>query len=436
MPWPEMSAAGRLVRMTTPGPAATAPSRAVAGVAVLGALVLLGGVALSARGVPTEDLETVVSAASEGTVLEVGAARRPARRGTVVPDGARVVTAAGGSAALSTGGRVVELAGDTQVRVLDGARQRLERGSALVAATEGPGMELATDSGTEVEVLDDAVVRVEEAFPVRVAAYLGEASVGVDRRRVRTGVPRLHQVEVQGRSLPSRPTPLRLLPGDAWERERLAMVVEADTDLRRTVSGYEEQGGVVVAALLERDPAVREVGSAVVRAEQALAFALAHEGGTAFRPERYRALMRDRVAGGSWGVVAELNDASPSDVDAYTDSLAPGEQPGTLQAAPGADAEDVLGPLVGLPQQEPAASAPATSTAPEPRPEPSSRPTGRPTSSPSPGEPDPLPAPVRDVVDTVLDVLPLDPPVTVSGPTPAPTKAPVLEVDVDVPLLR
>lgn len=436
MPWPEMSAAGRLVRMTTPGPAATAPSRAVAGVAVLGALVLLGGVALSARGVATEDLGTVVSAASEGTVLVVDGAQRPARRGAAVPDGALVRTPDGGTAALSTGGRVVQLAPATALRVLDGARQRLESGSALVAATDGPGMQLTTDSGTEVDVLDDAVVRVEDAFPVRVAAYLGRASVGVDRRRARTAVPTLHQVEVQGRSLPSRPSPLRLLPGDAWERERLAMVVEADTDLRRTVTGYEEQGGVVVAALLERDPALRDEDSAVVRAEQALAFALAHEDGTDFRPERYRALMRDRVAGGSWGVVAALNDASPRDVDAYTDSLAPGEAPGTLRAAPQpAAGGDVLGPLVGLPAQEAEQSAePAASTAPSPRPTSSSSPLPRPTASPAPGEPDPLPAPVRDVVDTVLDVLPLDPPVTVSGPTPTPT--PLLDVELDVPLLR
>ena len=433
--------------MTTTTPAASAPSRVVAAVAVVGAVVLLVGVALSARGVATEDLGTVLSAASEGTVLVVGDVARPARRGTDVPDGATVRTPAGGTAALSTGGRVVQLAPLTAVLVQDGARQTLTTGSALVEASEGPGLQLATDGGTRVDVRDDAVVRVEQASPVRVATYRGAAEVGVERRRARTTVGRLFQVEVQGSALPSRPTPLRLLPGDGWERSELEAVVDTDTELRRAVTGYQQQGGVVVAALLDRDPSAATQG-AVARAEQALAFALAHDG-AAFDDDVFQLLLRDRADGGSWGVVADLHGVSADALDAFTQSLVPG-QDGTstvpLQAA-GAPAQDVLGELVGLSAGD-GETAPAAAASDRPAPAGGVGPTSRPSPSAGPSRrPGLLPAPVRDLVDTVLDILPVQPPpaapaapaAVAPGPVASAVPsapAPLLQLELEVPVLR
>ena len=79
------------------------------------------------------------------------------------------------------------------------------------------------------------------------------------------------------------------------------------------------------------------------------------------------------------------------------------------------------------------------------------RSVGAPGSDPGPGGPVPVPVPVPvppppatgvplvdEVVDTVLDVLEPDrpPPPVPAAPSPVPTTAPLLDVHLDLPLLR
>ncbi len=177
--------------------------------------------------------------------------------------------------------------------------------------------------------------------------------------------------------------------------------------------------------------------SPVARAEQALAFALAHRG-ERFDDRLFQRLLRDRGDGGSWGVVAALNDVPASAVDAYALSLAPAPDAAPAQAAGEPAAPDVLGPLVGLPPVAVPGGGPSAAPSPRSSPRPSPRPSASP--APGPGGTDPLPPVVRDVVDAVLDVLPVEPPLLGRPAAPAststPTRAPLLDVELDLPLLR
>lgn len=423
---------GQTPPVTTTDPAVAAPSRVVAGVATVGALVLLVGVALSARGAATADLPTVLRSAPAGTVLVLPDGERPAREGERVPAGATVRSGLRG-AELGTGDREVRLAPGTQVQVLDGARQRLVGGELLVDAAGAPGLLVTGTGGARVAVRTGAVVRLDDAGSLlRVATYAGTADVGVTGRRARTEVDRLREVEVTGGLLPGRPAPLRLTPGDAWESAELPMVVSDDAVLRGLAASFTDQPGAVVASL----PATERTGDAALAAERTLAYGLAHRDG-AFRPALFREVRALRADGGSWGVVVALADASLTDLDGYISSTVPGD-PGVVLAAGGGDvaaAEDLLGPLTGLPSgpdgEDPAPPAPSP-TAP-PRPGSSPGPSGPPAS------PLPLPSPagpvVDDVLDALLDLLPSPRPTVQPAPdAPAPVSSAAPLVSVPLPL--
>ncbi|MCW2608348.1 MAG: hypothetical protein JWO60_3041, partial [Frankiales bacterium] len=292
-------------------------SRLVAGVAVAGAVVLLGGLTATTRGVAAEHLETVVASAERGATVQLADRTVPAVEGSEVPDGATVATT-GGTLVLRTGDRTTRLAPSTRLEVLDGARQRLVDGTALVDATRGPAGVVLTDAA-RVEVPEDALVRLEASPVLRVAAYRGAAAVHPAGRRSTTDVGRLHQVRVPQGALPGRVTPLALTEGDRWERTALRAVVDADRELTGLAADL-ASGGPVVEAL----PAAltSQTDDPAVRGELGLALALAQDGGRV-RDDVFQALVEGRQLGGSWGVVARLAGATVEDATDYLSALTP-----------------------------------------------------------------------------------------------------------------
>lgn len=426
---------GQTSPMTSESASGTAvPERAVAAVATVGALVLLVGVGLSARGPATADLPTVLLSASAGTVVVTEGGERPARAGDALPEGARVRTLPGGSAALGTDGRTVRLAPDSEVVVVDGARQRLERGSALVDAADGPGVRLTAARST-VTVAEDGVVRVDRERLLRVAAYRGSAGVRAPGRRRTVEVDRLHQLQVASGGLAGAAVPLALR-ADAWEREELPQLVEDDASLERTVRMLADAPTVVAAALPAAERS--EEAPADVLAEQALAYALAHDDGD-FDADTYFAVQEGRTLGGSWGVVAALAEASAAGAERFLagSSDVEGLPAAVLAAGLPADlAGDVLGTLPGFTPDDDAAEGSEDGPAPTGS-DPTSRP--RPGSTPTSPAPEPSRGPVQEAVDTVVDTvedaLPVPLPVPVPTP-PAAVRPPLADVEVEAPVVQ
>ncbi|MDX6218051.1 MAG: hypothetical protein QOG99_3635, partial [Frankiales bacterium] len=235
-----------------------------------------------------------------------------------------------------------------------------------------------------------AVARVEEGqLLTRIAVYDGAVALRPVGRATSTVVPALHQVKIQVSSLPQRTTPLRLLPGDVWEKTVAADLVNADQDLNSLADGLALADGRTYLALL---PAAYRTGTipgpGPARGEEALTAAVALAATVTHPLATVRAYRADQ---GSWGVVAALVGALPTRVStALSAALAPGSDPTrstTVNAIP---------PLV-LP------SGPTTTPSPG-----TGRPTTRPIVGPTPTHttsPSPSPGVVNQLVTTVTGLV-------------------------------
>jgi len=438
--------------------------------------VLTAGVVTVVRGTDPAAAATVLHGVRAAQVVVAGRAV-PARDGMVVPRGASVQTGPAGAARLVTQGRSVYVGAGTSLSVLDGVRQRLDRGQLMIDSRRGPRLLVGTDAG-DVRTPAGALTRVERAAVLRVGVFDDAAEVTpVGRSRAGVRVAVHYQVQVPYGGLP-QPTTALALRDDAWEQQLAADLVEADRYLNALGDTLDGSDGVAVLTAL---PAVYRTGpppTGPVRGEQALAVALAQtarRGGRSVQA-RLAAVSAARGSNGSWGVVAAIVDAPATGVGALLDRLrrpasaAPPAAPdGTAAAAqalgnvlgkPGARAPGASAP--GAPAPAPPALPPggaaaatgagttagsastrtgAATSGGSPRPAPA--PSGSAHGAPAPSSPAPAPPPgvVQTVVDTVLGLVPspLAQPGTTrtrtaSQPAPTPTPTPTPLVMVGLPL--
>ena len=382
---------------------------------VAAAAVLLASLAVTVLRPSTAESATVLASATRASLVLPDGSSAPAEAGTEVPRGARVVTSSLGAAVLRTRARDVLLGASSEVTVLDGARQRLDRGQVLVDASDGPGLSLDA-SAAEVAVDDGALTRVERGrAALRVGVFDGATSVRSTGRAGRREVPELFQVQVPYGGLSGTTTPL-VLTGDAWEQRYALRLVQDDGALRALVTGLEASRDDAAAVLTAAPAAVRSpaAGSAAPASERLVSYLLAT---SASRVEgsvevRYAQVRDYRDDGGSWGVVAALVGSGADDAGRALDAVLSPE----LQAAPEPgttfDPDLVLGgPSPTAPTARPTSAGPRPTTSGGPRP------TATPT--PTTG-----PDPVTELVDTVVGLLPTPPapaPVLPAPSAPAPS---------------
>ena len=290
-------------------------------VGVCAALVLTAGVVTVVRGTDPAAAATVLHDVRAAQVVAAGRAV-PARDGMVVPRGASVQTGPAGAARLVTQGRSVYVGAGTSLSVLDGVRERLDRGQLMIDSRRGPRLLVGTDAG-DVRTPAGALTRVERAAVLRVGVFDGAAEVTpVGRSRAGVRVEVHYQVQVPYGGLP-QPTTALALRDDAWEQQLAADLVEADRYLNALGDTLDGSDG---AAVLTASPAVYRTGpppTGPVRGEQALAVALAQtarRGGPSVQA-RLAAVSAARGSNGSWGVVAAIVDAPATGVGALLDRL-------------------------------------------------------------------------------------------------------------------
>jgi hypothetical protein len=400
--------------------------RSVALVAAGAATALLASLLVAALRPGTAEAATTLAEATRAVVVLPDGATRSAEVGAEVPRGATVRTDGAGAAVLRTRDRDVLLGASTAVTVLDGARQRLDRGLVMVDALDAPGLRLEAGAA-DVTVPGDGLTRVERGpAALRVAVLDGDAGVRSTGRAGSREVPRLFQTQVPYGGLPGDTTPLVLTPGDAWEERYALDLVSDDRALRALATGLETSTAdreavleVVPASVVEGQD-----GTGAPAGERLLSYLLAASArsGGDDPAARYATVRGYRAEGGSWGVVAALVDSGAEGVSAALDD-ALGTEAVALPGSPATfDPSLVLG-------GSPSPSTGAT-RGPSPRP---TRPGSSATPSPS-APPTQDPDLVDELVDTVLSILPSPAAPAVPGRSPQPSRSPGLLGGVTGPL--
>jgi hypothetical protein len=212
-----------------------APTAVLAlGASVLGGGVLLSGCSTSVASADTflQGVAAVSVVHSDGSTLQ-GADDLRLRPGDVVRTGP------GGRAELVTRDRVVYLGSDASMQVLDGERQALRHGAAVVDAQDGPGLTLQV-AGLTVSTPDGSAVRAERSVTVRIGTLAGAADVESATGRLLT-FPAMHQTIVGGDALPDDTTPLQLTNDDG-EARTVPDLVRDDQTLIGLARGIDSTG--------------------------------------------------------------------------------------------------------------------------------------------------------------------------------------------------
>lgn len=409
-------------------PAAARLPRASRGLTASASLVaagLLAAVGLSACGTDVAKADTVLGDPRAVTMKLADGSTSTPRSGTKVPKGATVLTATGGSATLSTAGRVVILGSDTAVTVIDGRREQLRRGLVMVDARRAGDLQLDAGAAT-VSTPKGALTRVERGVLLRVASFRQDAVVRATGRKAAVTVTSLHQVQVPAGGLPGRVTALGLTL-DNWERRYARDLVTDDIDLSSLAVGLDRDptsGGAVATALPASYAAASPAPAGLPASEQSLGYLIAQAADKP-SPATFAEVRRLRDEGGSWGVVAALVGSDVAAVSAALDDVV---TPVEIRLA--LDAAQSPADVGGVPG--------VTSSDPTPAPGSTNGPGGgQPTRSPSPSaSPSPSPSgPVPDQVDEVVDAIVSALPVPVPVPSSSALALPVPTTSVTVPAL-
>jgi len=362
---------------------------------------LLASVGLSACGTDVAKADTVLGDPRAVTLQLADGSTSTPRSGTKVPKGATVLTATGGSATLTTAGRVVILGSDTAVTVFDGRREQLRRGLVMVDARRAGDLQLDAGAAT-VSTPKGALTRVERGVLLRVASFREDADVRATGRKATVTVTSLHQVQVPAGGLPGRVTALGLTL-DTWERRYARDLVTDDIDLSSLAVGLDRDptsGGAVATALPAAYVAASPSPAGLPASEQSLGYLIA-QAAEEPSPATFAEVRRLRDEGGSWGVVAALVGADVAAVSAaLNDVVTPAEIRFALDTAQNPTVEGVPG-AVGSGE----APTPGSTNGP------GSQPTRSPSPSPSPSPSGSVPDQVDEVVDAVVSALPVPLPV-------------------------
>lgn len=259
---------------------------------------------------PLAQAATSLRAAHDAIVVHADGHTSPARPGMTLQRGDEVVTDPTGSATLATLDRVVFVVPRSAVRISNGARQSVQRGSAVVDARAGDGEQVAVD-GFTVSVPGGTASRIDGGVTARVATLAGSARV-VAPGGAALAVPALSQAMLGGDTLPAATTALRLTD-DAAEAAAAPGLVRDDEVLDDLARGLDGSG---TAAARSVQTAWRSTAGAASQAVQVAA----DQSGTAISDRvlpmvlsraasgpssaDYVAAVRWRAQGGSWGVIA------------------------------------------------------------------------------------------------------------------------------------
>jgi hypothetical protein len=306
---------------------------AVVAVVALGATLSLSGCGSSVaaattvlQGIPGNGSVTVTHADGSSVRGVNGLRLRPS-------DVVRVGDAVSDRAELFTRSRVVYLAPQSSIQVLNGAHQLLRHGAAVVDAQHGPGLQLDL-AGLTLTTPSGAAVRAERSVTVRIGALAGNADVESSVGRHLT-IPALSQTVLGGDALPDTLTPLQLTDDDG-EAHAVPALVRDDKSLRSLAAGIDSTGGAaarIVTASWHGPLISAPAGTA--RSEQVLPLVIAAAGGGNDEAGRYRDAVSLRAAGGSWGVVAHRVGVGATSVLTAFAEFAAGRASGQVGTVPG-----------------------------------------------------------------------------------------------------
>jgi hypothetical protein len=353
-------------------------------------------VALTRDAGPVSKAATTLGSVSNAQLVSPTGVASVARAGQRVPFNYVVRTARSGNAELITRGRVVYVGGNghaAAVAVVNGARQQLRTGTAVVDAQHGPGLQVEI-AGDTLAVPDDSAVEATRSVAVTVGALVGPSSLTNSSARSLT-IPALSQVLVSGDALPTQPLPLLLSDRGAHVVAAEAIVVpdlvRSDLQLQDLAAGIDDSGpstaNVVLAAWSHT---VVPLPTGTPRSEQVLPIAIAGStSGYGDAKHRYDLTVAWRGQGGSWGVVVAKLGGSEGAVAGALNHFAGGQPP--VNGGPSL-------------QQLAAPSAPQGHQSPNPH---HSTPPTHPTSPPptKPGHPTPSPTPTQGTVDKTVDTV-------------------------------
>lgn len=331
------------------------------------------------------------SVAGSVTVQAPGEASHTLREGESVPAGTSLKTAPGARVRLESGGRAIELDGESEATLLGPNKMQLELGRVLA---EAPGARtLSFDSRGATAQVTGGAARIERKLGrLSVGVYSGVARVDLLGRGIE--VPRLRQLDIAGAvPLQRVPSPLQLSDKDSWDRRLLGDVLDFDANLSQYARGFNAEFGaeavssefftpfVTLTSYSLVDGPLRALEPADILIGLVFAQRLAARSANAARVkpifDELRALFGLRA---TWGLIAKERGLDLRTLlQAVLDAIRRGTAPPAPASSPG-----------------PGGPRPTSS------PSPTSSPRPRPTRSPSPS-PSPSPTPTEcSVLDQLL----------------------------------
>jgi hypothetical protein len=379
--------------------------------------VMAAGVVVVAtdESAPVANAETVLGVVKDTRIVNSSVTSLIANAGDRLFRGDVIVTGPHGAAQVITKQRTTFLAGQGALVVVNGARQQLRTGTAIVDALEGPQLDLdLSGAGTLVRVFKGSAVEAVRGASTRVGALAGPASLTSSIGR-RLALPALSQVVLSGDAVPGGTTPLHLT--DSAEEARVVPKLVADDIALKTLARGIDTTGRSTARIVEASwtGVTQPVPNRVNRSERVLPVLIADSthGGTA--QQRYNNAVAWRAQGGSWGVVLHLLSGRAATVESTLAALqTKGQSPGQI----GTVAPPTVISASGT-KHPTAFETPPISTGGNNPPGSSPTPTTGTPTSPPPDLLGGLVATVQSVIDGVLGLLPHE---KAGGTTDATTK--------------
>jgi hypothetical protein len=280
---------------------------------------------------PVANAETVLGVVKDTKVVSSSGSTRTAAAGDRLFRGDVIMTGPQGSAQVITKQRTTFLAGQGALVVVNGARQQLRAGTAVVDALDGPVLDLdLSGAGTLVRIPRGSAVEAVRGASTRVGALEGPAALTSSIGR-RLALPELSQVVLSGDAVPGATTPLHL--SDSAEEARVVpRLVADDIALKTLARGIDTTGRSTARIVVASWTGITApVPNRVNRSERVLPVLIADStrGGSA--QQRYNNAVAWRAQGGSWGVVLHLLSGRASEVEATLAALQKqGQSPGQI----------------------------------------------------------------------------------------------------------
>ncbi|MGN6473879.1 MAG: hypothetical protein ACTHK4_09575 [Mycobacteriales bacterium] len=304
----------------------SALARGIATLAVMAAGII---VAATRGSSPVASAETVLGSFRDVTIVTAAGSVVHAESGLHLADGDVITTGPHGSAQLITRHRETLLAGNAALEVINGGRQQLRTGTAVVNSLHGPGLALDL-SDDLVAIPHGSATEAARGPSTRVGALAGPATITSSIGRQLDLTP-LSQAVLSGDALPAGTTPLHLTDSVA-EDSVVPTLVRDDIALNALARGIDTTGRST-ARVVEASwtgstvPALNQVS----RSERVLPVLIADSthGGSA--QQRYDDAVGWRAEGGSWGVVLHLLSGRSAAVEATLAALQKhGQAPGQI----------------------------------------------------------------------------------------------------------